>query len=313
MPTSRAAVLCLALAACGTSAAPGPSPSASPTDHGDTAVGGQRGPGAAASGAATASGASASSSRAPAEAPPPGDPNPLHLPARRLALDPGKRVFAPSDLMLATAKPGSSLVLYAATALGLDGDDVIIEGRGGPPYKVHAGYVIPVPDDAKVRPGDAVVTEHGGVLKHAVVTKLAKDKTLVRFTDLDARAHEVALKHARFLRQVDGLAAGSYAAWHDGDTWRHVLLVSPFTEGGVKKWLALGFAGAAQKVDEAQLKPIPVRFNPKVGATVWAESVGAMRRAVVVTADEQGVFTVKFERAGRPAVVGWGLAMQPLD
>ncbi|HVY45536.1 MAG TPA: hypothetical protein VHB21_06630, partial [Minicystis sp.] len=186
-------------------------------------------------------------------------------------------------------------------------------GRGGPSYKVHAAYVIPVPDEPRVRPNDAVITEHGGVLHHALVTKIKKDHTFVRFTDLDARAPEVALKHARFIRQVEGLAPGNYAAMRDGDVYRHVLLVSPFVEGGTKRWLALGFAGAILKADEAALRPIPIKWSPKVGATIWAASTGTMRKAIVTAADDPGRFTVKFERAGRPAVVGFGLVMQPLD
>jgi hypothetical protein len=241
------------------------------------------------------------------------DPNPLHLPAAHLTLDPGKRVFAPSDQMLSSAKLGSTLVLYATTAIGLDGDDVIVEGRGGPSFKVHAAYVIPVPDEPRLRQGDAVITEHAGVLHHAVVTKLQKDKTLVRFTDLDARAPESGLKNARFIKQLEGLQPGNFAAWRDGEVWRHVLLVSSFNEGGTKHWLALGFGGAALKVDESSLRAMPIKYNPKVGTAVWAENVGTLRRAVITAADELGVFTVKFDRAGRPATTGWGLIMQPVE
>ncbi len=242
------------------------------------------------------------------------DPNPLHLPAAHLTLDPGKRVFAPSDQMLSSAKLGSTLVLYATTAIGLDGDEVIVDGRGGPSYKVGAAYVIPVPDAPHVRQGDAVITEHAGVLHHGVVTKLQKDKTIVRYTDLDARAPESGLKSARASSgRSRGFSPGNFAAWRDGDVWRHVLLVSPFNDGGSKHWFALGFGGAALKVDESQLRAMPIKYNPKLGTTVWAENVGTMRRAIITAADELGVFTVKFERAGRPAATGWGLAMQPIE
>jgi hypothetical protein len=64
-------------------------------------------------------------------------------------------------------------------------------------------------------------------------------------------------------------------------------------------------------VDEASLQPIPVQFSPKPGAVVWAEWVGSMRKATVQSVDDPGFFTVKFERAGRPATVGWGLIMAP--
>jgi hypothetical protein len=255
------------------------------------------------------------------------EPNPLRRPPRKIVLDPGKRVFTFSDQMLASAKVGSTLVLYAATVAGIEGDDLIIEGRGGPSFKVHSAYVIPVPDDPRVKPGDPVVTEWNGVLKHAVVTKFVKDKIGVRYTDMDAKMPETFLqggrgastagapsKAARFVRQSEGLAPGNYAALRQGDEWRHVLLVSPSSDAPApsRTWLALGFGGAALVVEEAALRPIPVKWTPKVGAAVWAEYVGTLRRATVKEADEQGLFTVKFERVGRPAAVGWGLLMPPL-
>src|SRR5690606_16301004 len=119
---------------------------------------------------------------------------------------------------------------------------------------------------------------------------------------------------ARFVPQVDGLAPGNYAALREGDGFRHVLLVSRL--GGEARaaaeppgrWFALGYGGAAMIVDEAALQPIPVSpRNLKVGAQVWAESVGALRRATLQATDDVGFYTVKFERAGRPVRVGWGL------
>jgi hypothetical protein len=252
------------------------------------------------------------------------DPNPLRLPARRVTLDPGKRVFTFSAGMLDGAKLGSTLVLYAATVVGFEGDDLIIEGRGGPSYKVNGSYVIPVPDDAHVKPGEAVLTEWNGVLKHAVITKPIKDKIGVRFTDLDARSGEVLLqggkptaatgKHppARFVKQIEGLAPGNYAALHRGDEWLHVLLVSP-ADGETKRWFALGFGGAALLAEEADLKAIPIRYTPKLNAAVWAEWVGTLRKGTVQAAPDPGLFTVKFERAGRPATVGFGRILPPIE
>jgi hypothetical protein len=254
------------------------------------------------------------------------NPNPLDLPPVKIALDAGRRVFAPSGQMLATLRPGSTLVLYAATALGVDGDDLILEGRGGPSYKIHAGYVIPVPDEPRLVPGAAVLTEHSGVMRHAVVTKMVKDRIGVRFTDADSKAGEVMLlggsgkpiagapsKAARFVRKVDGLLPGNLAALKTGDEWLHVLLVSGAGEGEARRWFVLGYGGAAMVVKEADLRPIPVRFSPRVGAAVWAQWGGKMRRATVTLADEQGIFTVKFDRAGRPAVAGWGFLMPPIS
>jgi hypothetical protein len=154
----------------------------------------------------------------------------------------------------------------------------------------------------------------------------------VRYTDVPGRPAETLLlggsgaptragpstparqsKATRFVRQVEGLVPGSYAALRQGNEWLHVLLVSSSGEAGARRWFALGFGGAATIVDEADLKPIPLRHSPKVGSVVWAEWSGKMRRATVLSADEPGLFTIKYERAGRPAVVGWGLLMAPLE
>jgi hypothetical protein len=288
---------------------------------------------------AAPAGAGALASAPPAEAAPatpvqPGSvaqapSNPLGLPPAKINLDAGKRVFTFTEQMMAAARPGATLVLSAATVAGIEGDDLIVEAHGGgPSYKVHPGYVIPVPDVPKLRLGDPVLTEHGGSMKHAVVVRFVKDRVAVRFTDMDARTPEGLLlagngaptpagpsKAARFVRQVEGLAPGNYAALHQGGDWLHVLLVSASgdAEGDGRRWLALGYGGAAMVVAEADLKPIPVRYKAKTGSVVWAEWSGKLRRATVLGADEPGLFTVKYERAGRPAVVGWGLVMAPLD
>lgn len=237
--------------------------------------------------------------------------NPLGLPPRRLKLDAGRRVFTFSAPMLNQAKIGSTLVLYGATVVGFEGDDLIVEGKGAPSYKVHPGYVIPVPDAVRVKPGDPVLTEWAGAMKHAVVTKLVKDKVAVRLTDVDTRMPEVLIKDARFLVQRDGLLPGNYAAALGTDEIRHVLLVSPIADGSKRRWFVLGFGGAAELVDEVDLRPIPVKWTPKVGAAVFAESLGVMRKATVMSVDPPAFFTVKFERAGRPAPVAWGLLMTP--
>ncbi len=186
--------------------------------------------------------------------------------------------------------------------------------------------MIPVPDVPKLRLGDAVLTERGGLMKHAVVVRFVKDRVAVRFTDMDARTPEALLqggngaptpagpsKAARFVRQVEGLAPGNYAALRQGSEWLHVLLISGAGEGEGRRWLALGFGGAAMVVAESDLAPIPIRYKPKLGGLVWAEWEGKLRRATVQAVDEPGLYTVKYERAGRPAVVGWGLLMAPIE
>ncbi|MEZ4302105.1 MAG: hypothetical protein R3B70_44660 [Polyangiaceae bacterium] len=237
------------------------------------------------------------------------DPNPFKLPPFTLALDPGKRVFVAPERMLATAKLGSTLLLQAATVMGFDGDLLVIETATGTPYKVHPGYAIAVPDVARVRPGDAVFTEHHGSLRHGVVKRFVKDRVTVRFVDGDTRTSELPIKTTRFVRQNNGLAPGNFAAFGDAEVLRHVMLVSSFEDAGEKKWLALGDAGAAMIVAERALEPIPVKYQPRAGTAVLAEHNGVLRKGLIVTASEPGIFTVKYERAGRPVTLGWGFVM----
>ncbi len=254
------------------------------------------------------SSAAPTASGAPSSVPALVDPNPFKLPSRPLKLDAGKRVFTVSDQMLAGAKLGSTLVLFAATVAGFDGELLVIEGRNGPPYKVHPAYAIVVPDDPKIQPGDPVITEHNGVMRHGVVKKHVKDRILVRYVDGESRLGESTLKTTRFIKQTDGLKPGNYAALGDGETLRHVLLVSPF-EDGQKKWLVLGAGGAAMIATESALEPIPVKFAPRAGTPVLAEHNGVLRKGTVTSTPETGVFNVKYERAGRPATLGWGFLL----
>lgn len=237
------------------------------------------------------------------------DPNPFKLPASPLRLDKGGRVFTVSDAMLAGAKLGSTLVLQAATVVGLDGELLVIENKSGPSYKVHPAYAIAVPDAAAIRPSDPVITEGAGLMRHAVVKKHVKDRVTVRYTDGDMRIAELVVKSTRFLRQNEGLLPGNFAALGDGETLRHVLLVSTFDDAGEKKWLALGAGGAAMVVPERSLEPIPIKLAVRSGAVVLAEHNGVLRKATVTNASDPGVFTVRYERAGRPVTVGWGSIM----
>lgn len=237
------------------------------------------------------------------------DPNPLKLPPVSLKLDAAKRVLAVPQEVLANAALGSTFVLSAATVVGFDGDLLVIEGKSGAAYKLHPAYAIAIPDDAKVRPSDPVVVEVQGNLRHGVIKKYVKDRLTVRLTDGDSRVVEVPLKTTRVMRQLDGLVAGNYAALGDADGQKHVLLVSSFEDGGEKKWLALGAGGAAMVVNARSLEAIPVKFQPRNGASVLAAHNGVMRKATVTGASEQGIVTVKYERAGRPATLGWGFLM----
>jgi hypothetical protein len=240
----------------------------------------------------------------------PTDPNPLELPPRALELSAGARVFAPTAATLRGAKPGSTLALRATTVQARSGDAVLLDGRDGPPYEVHTGYVIPILGVARPSLGAPVVAEWAGALHHGVVRRYAKDRIVVRFTDTVDRA-ERQVSPQQLIAQVDGFHPGNHAVARSDEGWDHVLLVAP-VERAPKAWLCLGYGGAASVVPEEALRPIPVMYAPKVGALVWVAHLGRMRPGVVKEVDPPGLATERVERVGRPIQVGWGSLMAPL-
>ena len=238
------------------------------------------------------------------------NPNPLGLPAKALDVAPGQKVFAVPEPMLRDTKLGSTLALRVASVVGKDGDNVLIEGRDGPSYKLGSAYLIPVPDGFKPKPNQPVIAEWAGALRHGVFRKMAKDALVIRFTDTEDKADRN-LKGAAIIAQTDGFRPGNYAAVRDGADYQQILLVSELV-GEPKRWLALGYGGAAQVVDESALVAVPVRYEPKVDAPVWALWLGMFRPGTVKALDAPGLLSVKFERAGPPVDVGWGAVMPPV-
>ena len=179
------------------------------------------------------------------------DPNPLGLPARELDVAVGARVFAVPEPMLRGAKLGSTLVLASARVVGRDGDAILVETREGQPYRIHPGYVVALPTGKKPGVGDPVVVEHAGVLKHGVLRARKKGKAIVRLFDAGDTADR-AIDEALVTRAEDGFRPGHFAAARVDGELRHVLLVSPLEaaegQGGARRWLALGHAGAGPRL-----------------------------------------------------------------
>jgi hypothetical protein len=240
------------------------------------------------------------------------DPNPLGLATPALEVASGATVFTVPERMLAGAKLGSALALRAATVQGRDGENVVIDGRDGPPYKVHPAYVLPLVAGKRPKLEAPVIAEWAGALRHGVVRKYVKDKVVVRFTDTDDPGDRtLALDH--LMVQTDGFRAGNYAVHRAGADYDHVLLVSALgADDGARSWLCIGYAGESSVVPESELVAVPVSYTPKEGAKVWAEHLGRMREGVVKSVDRPGLLTIRFDRAGRTVVKGWGLVMPPV-
>ena len=242
------------------------------------------------------------------------EPNPLGLAAPALDVTAGATVFTVPERMLASAKLGTALALHAASVTGRDGENLVIDGRDGPDYKVHPAYVLPLVPGKHPKFEAPVIAEWGGALRHGVVRKYVKDKVVIRFTDTDDNGDRT-LSFDRVMAQTDGFRAGNYAVHRSGPDYDHVLLVSALgdpKDAAGRTWLCLGYAGASSVVPESELVAVPVSYTPKEGTRVWAEHLGRMREGVVKAVDRPGLLTIKFERAGRPLVKGWGFVMPPV-
>lgn len=260
-----------------------------------------------------------SSAAAPVQAPikiipppsPTGDaePNPLSLPSRPLDVTVGQRVFAPPAAMLRGAKVGSSFAMRAVEVISKEGDSVVVQGRDGPDYKVHGAYVIQVPANFRPRVNGPVIVDWAGQLRHGVLRRMNMGSAVIRFTDTEDKT-ERTLKNAALIAQTDGFRPGNFAGLREGDAVKQVMLVSELGDGS-RRWLALGYAGAAMLVDEVALIAIPVSFEPKEGANVWGVWLGGFRPGTVSAVDSPGLFTVKFDRTGRAVKLGWGSLMPP--
>lgn len=278
------------------------------------------GPGAGASGSASAKAQLAPQKMAPTTPPKPtANPNPLSLPARKLELAVGAKVFTVPEPMLRGAKLGSSFQLRATTIKALDGGNFVVDGRDSGDYTVHAAYIIPLVSIARPNLRQPVVAEFAGALRHGVVKRYAKDKIVVRFTDTLDRG-ERSLESEQLMPQKDGFRPGNYAvvrasaASRDPGEFQHVLLISPIGGEGADatEWLAMGYGGAAQVVKTADLVAVPTSYEPKDGAPIWVEHLGHMRAGTVKEQDKPGALTVKLERAGGAVTTGWGLVMPPV-
>ena len=136
---------------------------------------------------------------------------------------------------------------------------------------------------------------------------MGRDSFTVRFTDTEDKSDRT-FKGSTLIAQAEGLHPGNYAAWHDGDAVKQVLLVSDFGDSP-HSWLVLAYAGAVAVVPESELSPVPIVFEPKDGADVMAVWLGSFRQGTVKSIDRPGLATVKFDRAGRAVQLGWGALM----
>jgi hypothetical protein len=237
------------------------------------------------------------------------DPNPLKLPGAAPTLAADSLVYTVPRHVLETARAGSSFVLHAATAEGVEGGNVIVHIGHDASYPVHPAYVL-VPPHGTLRRGAAVLAPNRGQLGHAVVVAVKRDLVTVHYTDLGPGYGDQPLPARDVAPQGSGLAPGNYAVVADGEVMRQVLLLSGGTHAdGKRRWLALGYAGEASLIEEERLQPVPLDFQPKVGAVVAVPWLGTMVPGRVTAVDPRGIYTVRRARVVPPLFLGPGMLM----
>jgi hypothetical protein len=237
------------------------------------------------------------------------DSNPLGLPGAAPAIAPDTLVYTVPKRVLETARVGSSFVLRAATAEGVEGGNIVVRVGHDASYPVHPAYVL-VPPRGPLRRGGAVLAPYRGQLGHGVVVSVKRDRVTVRYTDAGPGYGNQPLASREASPQTPGLAPGNYAVVVDRDLMRHVMLLSGGAHAdGRRRWLVLAYAGEASLVEEDRLQPMPLDFRPKVGATVAVPWLGAMVPARVTAVDPLGVFTVRRASSAPPLLLGPGMLM----
>jgi hypothetical protein len=217
--------------------------------------------------------------------------------------------------MLRGAKLGSALALHAATVLGREGDDVILRVGHGAPYSIHPAYVVTL-RRARLGRETPVIAAYRERLSHAVVKGLARDRVVVRYTDLGFKLGDQKLKLDKIGVLTPGVAApGGYAVYRAEHEYRHVLLVSEAVHAdGKRRWLAIGHGGESLLLESNLVTPLPVaRFVPKVGSSLLAAWRGTMVLATVEDVDRPGLYRVARPRTSPTLLLGPGMIMPPQD
>ena len=228
--------------------------------------------------------------------------------------------------MLDGAKLGSTLVLYAATVVGFEGDD--LDHRGPRRALVQGQRELRDPGPRRrareARRGGAHRVERGAQARGGHQADQGQDR---RALHRSRRPLRRGAPPGRQADRDDGQApAGPLRQADRGPRARQLRGAPPTAKSGCTcSWsrppptarpsAGSPSASAARRSSPTRRisRPIPIRFTPKIGAVVWAEWVGTLRGRRSRPRGDPGLFTVKFERAGRPATVGFGRILPPIE
>lgn len=231
-------------------------------------------------------------------------PNPLGLPAANVTFSEGKFVYTVPEAMFATAKLGGSLELRAARVESMDGPDVSVRSNSGPPYTVHAGYIV-APEFKRVERGTRVMVPHHGNLRHGTVQRQVMNQVVIRYGDVGVALGDQSIAVEEVGVFGTGLEPGAYALAHSNHELQLVLLVSAGVHAdGIRRWFVLGPDGDARIVDAKELTAVADARTLKPGSAVLVAWHGTMVPATLQSIDVRGLVSVKRPRSGPTLLVG---------
>ncbi len=155
--------------------------------------------------------------------------------------------------------------------------------------------IIPIKKGCKATVGSIILThwESGSGMQRAIVIEGGtEEEPIVRYLDLDyenpagvGKKNDKSKKNRFHLLEKE-YQIGTSIAEKDGMIYKHWQILNIVDD----KILALGFANKIKVIDKSKTVPIPIKYVPSVGDSVFV---------VVMTSFKKGVVTEIDERIGR--------------
>lgn len=216
----------------------------------------------------------------------------------KLKMEEGQTVLSPFTYYPSSVEKGEplrqSVLIFYDTTVKEVGEENSVLNRYGGEVEMPNALIIPLPQNAKAKKGDVVLTwwQSGSGLERAIVVDDSNPKEpRVCYLDLtwpdnpdspklvEKRKGE-ALKPGTFSVLKDKQwQSGAQVAIHKDKEWLKGILIH--VDGN--KVLVLGFGNKIEAYDKADVRIIPFKEKIKVGDKVWASWVNTYRPGYVVT------------------------------
>ena len=232
----------------------------------------------------------------------------------KLNMEAGQTVLSPFTYYPSSVEKGEPLreavLIFYDTTVKEAGEEKSVLNRYGGVEVMPNALIIPLPNNAKAKKGDVVLTwwQSGSGLQRAIVVDDSNPKEPkacyldLRWPDnpespqLEEKRKGETLKPGTFAVIKDRQwQSGAQVAIKKDNEWLKGTLIH--VEGD--KVLVLGFGSKIEAYDKADVRLIPFKEKIKVGDIVWATWVNVYRPGYIVTAvdNETGHVYVKGENS----------------